>query len=342
MQGSYAYVATQGAQGLQIISIKDVTNPTIVGNFPTSNTVTDIFVQGRYAYIAAIQNLYIVDIQNPTSPTLAGSLSGLNSATSIFVQGRYAYITRNANVVTAIDVSTPSSPTVVGSMPTNAAPNDVFVQGRYAYVVSNATSPGTLQVFDLGGSYIQQLEAGGMEVGTLQTRENMTVNNDLDVRGGATFGRGFDAIGNSSIASLNSCGNPPTSAVGSIATQTEPNALYVQGRYAYVINGVSNSLQIFDVSNPATIPAALATIGTATTPSAVYVQGRYAYVASASTSTNTLQIFDISNPKSPITIGALNILTSGTVYVQGRYAYVITLTERYKSLIYQPLQHPSL
>ena len=42
--------------------------------------------------------------------------------------------------------------------------------GRYAYVVN---TPGMLQVFDLGGAYIQQFEAGAMETGTLQTRDTV-------------------------------------------------------------------------------------------------------------------------------------------------------------------------
>ena len=51
----------------------------------------------------------------------------------------------------------------------------------------------------MGGAYIQQLEAGGIEVGTLAARENIAVNNDLMVFGGSTFGRGFSSTGPSSI-----------------------------------------------------------------------------------------------------------------------------------------------
>ena len=104
------------------------------------------------------------------------------------------------------------------------SPRGLFVQGRYAYVISGTNaSAGLLQAFDLGAVYIQQLEAGGMEVGTLATRENMTVNNDLDVRGGATFGRGSDSTGPSSVYS-------PT---GSIA------ALTLQGDGSITENGIA-------------------------------------------------------------------------------------------------------
>jgi hypothetical protein len=58
------------------------------------------------------------------------------------------------------------------------------VSGRYAYVLNETIS--TLQTFDLGGAYVQQLEAGAIETGTLQTRDTLTVGNSLDVRGGLT------------------------------------------------------------------------------------------------------------------------------------------------------------
>jgi hypothetical protein len=100
------------------------------------------------------------------------------------VAGRYAYVVNYvAGTLQIFDVSTPSAPVSVGSVGAGYQPNSVAVAGRYAYV---ATAGGTLQVFDLGGAYIQQLEAGAMETGTLQTRDTVTVGNNLNVRGGLT------------------------------------------------------------------------------------------------------------------------------------------------------------
>ncbi len=64
----------------------------------------------------------------------------------------------------------------------------VEVNGRHAYV-PNLTSA-TLQVFDIGGSYIQQLESGGLELAQAQVRNNLTINNDLSVQGGMNIGLG--------------------------------------------------------------------------------------------------------------------------------------------------------
>ena len=117
-------------------------------------------------------------------------------------------------------------------------------------------------------------------------------------------------------------GKTPTTATGSIATGTQPASIYVQGRYAYVVNGGSNSLQIFDTSNSAS-PVSVGSVATGSVPISVYVQGRYAYVLN--NTGNTLQVFDVSNPASPASVGSV-ATGAGTnpqsVYVQGRYAYV--------------------
>jgi ElaB/YqjD/DUF883 family membrane-anchored ribosome-binding protein len=81
-------------------------------------------------------------------------------------------------------VSTPAAPVLVGSVGTGSYPMYAAVAGRYVYVVNDGAN--TLQIFDLGGAYVQQLEAGAMETGTLQTRDTVTMGNNLDVRGGLT------------------------------------------------------------------------------------------------------------------------------------------------------------
>ncbi len=100
-----------------------------------------------------------------------------------------------------------------------------------------------------------------------------------------------------------------------------PWAVYVSGRYAYVVNQGNNSLVVFDVSNPAS-PAEIGSIASGlNSPASLYVSGRYAYVASESSS---LAIFDVSNPAVPVKVGSITTGLSQpeSVYVQGRYAYV--------------------
>ncbi len=90
----------------------------------------------------------------------------------------------------------------------------------------------------------------------------------------------------------------------------------------YIIHiGGTDSLQIFDVSNPAS-PTLTGSIVTGSQPRSVQVQGRYAYVVRGDGS-GTLQIFDVSNPASPASVGSVAAGNDPrSVYTQGRYAYV--------------------
>ena len=328
VQGRYAYMDNYNTtDAFIIVDVSNPTAPVVVNGAGLSiPSCYALKVQGRYAYVIGSNGLNIVDVSNPASPSIVSTLGIGGTAQEVFVQGRYVYTTGPGNVVNIIDVTYPSAPVLVGTITTGSTPFGIFVQGRYIYITNN--SSGTLQIFDLGGAYIQQLEAGGIEVGTLATRENMTVNNDLDVRGGATFARGFDATGNSSIdGQLFIPPVVPTTTIGSATTGNVPEGIYVQGRYAYVVNNSTNSLQIFDVSTPSN-PQLMNTTPTSTgnNPRYIYVQGRYAYVVT--NTGNQLQIFDVSNPVSPVLMSS-TIVAGGAgggptgVYVQGRYAYVV-------------------
>ncbi len=203
VQGRYAYVADQGNESLVIFDVSNPSLPIQVG--ASTSGLSDPFwvaVQGRYAYVVSNGNstFAIFDVSNPASPVNVGSsTSGLASPNSIAIQGRYAYVTdQTNNTLLVFDVSNPRSPAMIGSANSGlSVPLSIAVQGRYAYIINFSNS--SLVLFDLGGAYIQQLEAGGAEVGELAVRTNASVFNNLDVGGGATFGRGIHATGPSSI-----------------------------------------------------------------------------------------------------------------------------------------------
>jgi hypothetical protein len=198
VQGRYAYVVNYNSNTLQIFDVSNPASPTPVGSVGTGSAPTSVYVQGRYAYVVNYSGstLQIFDVSNPASPTSVGSVGTGAWPYSVYVQGRYAYVI-NLDISTfkIFDVSNPSSPTLVSSVGTGAWPRSVYVRGRYAYVVNSGNSSNTLQIFDVGGAYIQQLETGDIETGTLQTRNNLTVNNDADIRGGLTVGGNLNVNG---------------------------------------------------------------------------------------------------------------------------------------------------
>ena len=165
-----------------------------------------------------------------------------------------------------------------------------------------------------GNLVLQQFGSGNVGVNTT------TPNYLLDVNG--TFGAQSVSATTFTANTETIIGETPTSATGSVSTGSGsvPLAVYVQGRYVYVINTVGNSLQIFDASNPS-LPVLVGTVLTDTNPRSVYVQGRYAYVVN----NNSFQIFDVSNSSSPVSVSLVPYGTFGgtSIYAQGRYVYIV-------------------
>jgi uncharacterized protein YjbI with pentapeptide repeats len=266
--GRYAYVAAPNY--LQIYDISTPSSPVSVGSAGSDTgtfTTGSIAVVGRYAYLASglNNNLQIFDVSNPSSPSSAGTVSAGSHPAFVTVAGRYAYVANQiGNSVQIFDVSTPSSPVSVGSISTGTTPTSVSVVGRYVYVANeNDNSVGSLQVFDLGGAYIQQFEAGAIETGTLQTRDTATIGNNLDVRGGLTVSasaritgglrvdNGIISGNGSSISNLNasnlSGGSvssslltsvPAASLTGTIALAQLPSVTLTNSQTNVVLGGV--------------------------------------------------------------------------------------------------------
>jgi len=107
--------------------------------------------------------MVIDNISNPASPTFVSQINtNLNNPGMTYLQGRYLYVANIGSTagLAVIDVSNPANPNYVGEVDTNlSTPTSVFVAGRYAYITSSGNN--SLTTFDLGGTYDQQLQAGG-------------------------------------------------------------------------------------------------------------------------------------------------------------------------------------
>jgi len=215
------------------------------GSVGTGSNPPSVAVAGRYAYVAnqGSNTMQVFDVSNPTNPVSVGSVNTGTGPDCVAVAGRYAYVAEDGGTLQIFDVSTPSAPIGAGSVSTGSTPYSVAVAGRYAYVVN--LHGNTLQVFDLGGAYIQQLEAGAMETGTLQTRDTVTVGNNLNVRGG------FTASGSARISGGLSVDNGTIAGNGSGLTNLTANALtggfttniLVGGHTFYITNGLIMNIQ---------------------------------------------------------------------------------------------------
>jgi hypothetical protein len=73
-----------------------------------------------------------------------------------------------------------------------------------------------LQTFDLGGAYVQQLQVGGAETGSLQVDNNETILGSSSIQGGinigqsAAIGGGLSVVGSTTLGSILSTADLPT------------------------------------------------------------------------------------------------------------------------------------
>ena len=226
VQGRYAYIADIGAGKLVIYDISNPASPAEAGSITTGLTSpAAVYVQGRYAYVGDVgSGLVIFDISNPASPSKAGAITtGLSFPNAIMVQGRYAYVTDLTTGFVTFDVSNPGAPMKVSAVATGlSSARNAYVAGRYAYVTSLGNA--SLVTFDLGGGYLQQLEAGSLEAGSLNLRSNLSAVDGI-FSGGLGIGGSLQVAGAASILASGSTFNT-TANIFNIATASSTNSIF--------------------------------------------------------------------------------------------------------------------
>ncbi len=111
IEGDYAYLNTTDYTGdalkskLEIVNIKDKTNPKITGYCDIEGQPNGIFVQNGYAYInntyydfdkkqySGQSRFFTVDISDKEKPSIAGSCSVPANSWSVYAREKYAYLT---------------------------------------------------------------------------------------------------------------------------------------------------------------------------------------------------------------------------------------------------------
>jgi len=214
--GRYVYVTTPNNGTNAFMKVIDMITNTVVGSFNLSGGASgavicglnygprSVYVQGRYAFVGNCGNssLDIFDVSNPTlgagTPTKTLS-TGSVGPQAVFVQGRYLYAALNTSGTApsqlgVYDISTISSTALVGTVSTASTPESLYISGRYAYVPT--FSGANFQIFDLGGAYVQQFEAGGIESGTLTVNSDAGISGNTSITGGLQVGESLAVTGN--------------------------------------------------------------------------------------------------------------------------------------------------
>ena len=224
---------------------------------------------------------------------------------AVYVQGRYAYIDENS-AIQVVDVHDPTNPTSVGDFSAGSSnPTSLVVSGRYLFNANSSSN--LLQIFDMGGTYDQQLEAGGIETGTLSVDTNATVNGDESISGGLGVGQSLEVEGNLSTAGYflqqNSTNSTTafqvqnSSSVSDLTVDTTDNLVLIGS------NNTSNTNQILLQTNSFNTFADTANCSSSTNQGAMYYN----------TATDSVRACVNGTWQDLVTTADLGILTFGIV-----------------------------
>lgn len=331
--GTRAYVACQGsvstlATANAVVSL-DVSDP---DNISVLDTLTveipplanQAYLSGDYLYITGQSTgdsscMLVIDVTNPASMAAVGADStGLSTSRGVYVFGDYAFVCSGANdTLIAYDITTKRGIIQKDLDATNlSGPTDVFIDATYAYVTSSSND--RICVYDI--SDIDAIVAKDYNQGTVF---------DIAEACWAIFPYIYTVNRSTTYRRLQIVdATDPTNLVnkGSITTNfNAPSDVQVDGNYAYVLQTGTNTLAIYDISNPLS-PVAKDTDNTGlsltSTVSGLFKLGNYVYVCS--TGNNTLAIFDVSDPTAIVPKDTIttNLAAPHSVVVSGNYAYV--------------------
>jgi hypothetical protein len=155
VQLDYAYMVEDG--GTPDFTVYDIsgTTPTLVGSLTIPGTANNIFVLGRYAYVATSDDneLQIVDVCTPSAPTIVGTFNaaGGADANGVYASGTSAYLVRNSSgsdEFIIVNVATPATPTLTGSLNLGDDGFELVVLGTNAFVASGSNTQ-ELQVVNI-------------------------------------------------------------------------------------------------------------------------------------------------------------------------------------------------
>jgi hypothetical protein len=230
--GSGRYIYSANGPGTNSISVFDISNPTaplLTATTTVGGNPNGIAISGRYAYVTnfASSTMSVVDIASSTAPSQVGTTTVGTSPYGIAVSGRYAYVANQGSAsVSVVDISSPTAPYQVAVTTVGVGPTGIFISGRYAYVANQTAN--TMSTIDLSGTETTSLIAHSAEIGSLQVRNDIIAQGQLQVLGGINVGYGgIFSNGSLSIAATST----PSYIGGSlgIGTSTPQETLHVLG-----------------------------------------------------------------------------------------------------------------
>jgi len=299
VHGNHAYLAGVGFSGVKsgvaVMDISSPAEPTIVSALVTPDDVSDIVVEGSYAYIAESGDLHewgdpedydgwlrIADLSTPTSPTLVGACDIEGTAKEVAISGDYAFVAALSAGLRVVEISTPSEPTEVGSYEPPANVGGIAINEGFAYA---ADAQGAFSVMDIS-SLALPIPTGSCPLPDMP--------GEVVVQGDYAYVLGDPGEENDRswlrIVDVSDPSSPEI--VGERDTLVGAERIAIGDQYAYVTSKQTGDVWVVDISSPSS-PVEVASMDCGS--SDIAIAGDLVYTVGS----NWLSIWDASEPSSP-------------------------------------------
>jgi len=280
IDGDYAYCTYQ--HGLQIIDVKDFSNPNVVLNLDLPNgEAWGLDIQDGIAYVAdGVYGLIAIDISDPYNPFITSKIITEGNALDVYVLDTLAFVADSWEGLQIIDISESGNYQLLGHVPTDFAAIKVIARGNYAYV---ANASGGLLVVDIHDPQ------NPVEIASLN---NIGFALDLEL---------FDnyaylAIENAGLLVVNISDPAHPMIANSITNMEGAYGIDLQGHYAFISHADNNGLMIFDIEDPVH-PIEISALDIPGTSLGIHSEGNLVYLAGWQSGLNIVDISDINNPE---------------------------------------------
>ncbi len=296
--GDVAYLATY--LGIESYDVSDPASPTLLTRLEGLGQVLSIKVRDGLAYLPALADSWdincgvcprfsIVDVSDPTDLALVGLTYFEETARDLVIEGRYAYLPSLSHGLVMIDIADPTEPVVIGygrfSGPRHGF-TGIVIKDQTAIVSGGDAG---LEIYDLRGPVLTDvLRIPGTTL-------------DFVVRDGVAYvGAGYNDPTNwelrTGLQTVDVSNPADLRLLGSLSFSEVTHFAAMAWPYVYMRDGVSKSLFVVDVSDPA-VPVEVNHLVLPAVARGVAVQGEFMVVGTDST---VVLVYDISQGWDPV------------------------------------------
>ena len=303
VSGSLAYVAAWDA-GLAIVDVSDPNAPLLVGGYDTTGAARGVALDaGGRAYVAHYNGMEILNVSNPASPLRLGGTTGVTEA--VEVVGSLAYLARGNSGLGIYDVSNPALPRGKGGLSSiGGYAEDLDVEGTLAYVAADYQGLIVIDVSD---------PAACVQL----ARHEKSAENVLARGSTVYFTNVYDGV---EVLDTSVPSSPVWLAKFEPRTVMTPHGIFLSGDRLYVADAARQTLDIADVSNPAS-PLRLGGYEEVRQPGyATRIGPSHVYVYDQAVA--RWRILDVSKPDAPQQVGTSDIGGGGMITVVGSLGYM--------------------